>query len=169
MIKTVIVNSALKQNWVGCTVRTPKAQVTRTLHAQCPCRGRCCAHSQRRPRAQRAQAARIAPRSWAHVATSLPCPVKPPRSRHRFQVATSWRPSHVATSHWCRDTAQPAPGRDFKFDVATPSLLPSLKPGRHPMSRHHIGVGPPGRPTCVATSTPCRDILKINLCRDLPD
>ena len=46
------------------------------LRAQQACRAR-------RSRAQRAQVARIGPRSWAHVATSFPCPVL-------GQVATSF-------------------------------------------------------------------------------
>ena len=44
-VQTVTVNSALSQNWVVCTVRTPRNQVAHTLRAQCPGRGRCCAHS----------------------------------------------------------------------------------------------------------------------------
>ena len=139
-------NSALSQNWVGCTVRTPnnpgRVHIARAmpmlwalLRAQQAGRAHvACAAS-----ACSAQVASIAPRSCAHVATSLPCPVKPPRSRHRFHVATSWSPSHVATSHWCRDLAQPTqvttpePGRDLlddqpmsrhRFHVAT-SFLPS--------------------------------------------
>ena len=46
MIQIVTVNSALSQNWVGCIVRTPKAQSARTLCPGCalavrwaPCRG----------------------------------------------------------------------------------------------------------------------------------
>ena len=142
-VQTVTLNGALSQNWVGCTVRTPKTQVARTLRAQCPCRGRCCAHSM--------LVARIAPRSWAHVVTSFSCPAQA-RSRHHFQVATSWttkpgcdvnpmsRPpfcptktaqvaaskigsrhqlpwcsqNHVATTNRCRDITQANPGRDTK-------------------------------------------------------
>ena len=54
-------------------------------------------HVERRSSACRAQVARIAPRSWAHVATSLPCSVKPPRSRRHLDVATSRQPES------CRD------------------------------------------------------------------
>ena len=49
------------------------------LRAQQACRTR----SQRRSRVQRAQVACIAPRSWAHVETSFPCPVP-------GQIATSF-------------------------------------------------------------------------------
>ena len=113
------------------------------LRAQRPCR----AHSQRRPRAQRAQIALIAPKSWAHVATSLPCPVNRPGRN----VTSMSRPpgGHPMSRH--------------HIGVATPSLLPSIKPGRDFISRSR----PLGRPTYVATSTPCRDILKTNLCRDI--
>ena len=99
-------------------------------------------------RAQPAQAARSECAGHAHSAQvvdacrDLPAlPSQPPRSRRHFDVATSWRPSHVATSHWCRDTVSPA--------------------------QHQARSRPLGRPTYVATSTPCRDILKTNLCRDI--
>ena len=164
-------------------MRTPKTQVARTLRAQCPGHGSCCAHnaqvacrsraqraqvarsacagralsvrrsraqraqvarsacagralSVRRSRAQRAQVARSACAGRAHSAQVVgACRDLPALPSQTAQVATSWRPSHVATSHWCRDTAQPTPGRDFKFHVATPSLLPSLKPGRDTRTR----------------------------------
>ena len=121
-------NSALSQNWVGCTVRTPKTQVARTLRAQCPGRGRCCTHSKlvaRLSRLQPAQVARIAPRPWAQVVTSFPCPVpgqvvtpKPgrdpsgdyPMSRHQFHVATSFL--HTVGFPG-RDAKNP--GRDLPF------------------------------------------------------
>ena len=79
--------------------------------------------------AQRAQVARIAPRSWAHVANSLPC----------------LAPGLVATSFPGLDLLEANPCRDIKLvsrhrsghsrsrpqnGVATPFLLPSLKPGR---------------------------------------
>ena len=69
--QTVTANSALKQNWVGCTVRTPKTQVARTLRAQCPGRGHCCTHNKlvaRMSRAQPAQVARSACAGRAHSA-----------------------------------------------------------------------------------------------------
>ena len=186
---TVTANSALSQNWVGCTVRTPKIQVAGTLRVQCPCRGRWCAHSKLVERmlcAQPTQVARIAPRSWAHVATSLPFPVKPPRSRHRFHVTTSWRPSLIATSHWCRDIAQPTqvatpePGRDLLDDqvyVATSSSCCDLN-SQQVWSRRQFPVATSWRLTYVTTSISCRNIASAhnghsrprhrNPCRDLP-
>ena len=92
-------NSALSQNWVGCTVRTPKTQVAHTLRVQCPSRGRCCAHNAkvtRMSRAQPAQAVRSACAGRAHNAQvagacrDLPAlPSQPPMSRRHFDVATS--------------------------------------------------------------------------------
>ena len=109
-------------------------------------------------RAQRAQVARIAPRSWVQVATSFRCPVQA-RSRHRFQVATSWKLTHVATSNWCRDTTQSTSGRDLKtgsrhrFSCPASSQVATLEPGRDPpgdspMSRHqfHVATSFPNRP-----------------------
>ena len=146
-------NSYLNSDWKQCTksklgwvhsahTQSPgRAHTARAvpkswalLRVQRPCR----AHSQRKPRVQRAQVTRIAPRSWAHVATSLPCPVLPPRSRRHFDVATSWRPSHVATSHWCRDTVSPAQHQArsrLHFEVAT-SWTTNLCRDVNPMSRH---------------------------------
>ena len=124
----------------ACPMSRHQDQVATPTQAT-PCR----AHSQRRPRAQRAQVARIAPRSWAHVATSLPCPVNRPGR----DVTSMSRPpgGHPMSRH--------------HIGVATPSLLPSIKPGRDFISRSR----PLGRPTYVAT--PCRDILKTNLCHDI--
>ena len=122
--QTVTANSALKQNWVGCTVRTPKTQVAHTLRAQCPGRGRCCAHNKLVTRMSRAQPTQVARSACAGHA--LWCPgrgrkSRPPflvqpqaKSRHHFQVATSWRLTYVATSNWCHDTAQATPGRDLQ-------------------------------------------------------
>ena len=93
----MILNSALSQNWVGCTMRTPRTQVARTLRVQCPCRGCCCAHSKLvacMSRAQPAQVARSACAGRAHVGCALVATrsgsLPQARSRHRFQVATSW-------------------------------------------------------------------------------
>ena len=141
-------------------MRTPKAQVARMS------------------RAQRAQVARIAPRSWAHVATSLPCPA----------------PGQVATSFLGRDLLEANPCRDIKLvsqhhsghfrsrpqnGVATPFFLPSLKPGRDTRTRSR----PSWRLPYVVTSISCRDFVsqqarsrrqfhvatswRLNLCRDI--
>ena len=129
-VQTVTPNSALSQNWVGCTVRTPRTQVARTLHAQCPCRGRCCAHSKlvaRTASAGRAHAGR------ALVATrpgSLP-PGRDLTSMLRHQGSQH----HVATSNQCRDTIQTTPCRDINRCRNIVSLPTPL-----PMSRHQNDV-----------------------------
>ena len=168
-------NSALIQNWVGCTVRPPRTKVARTLRAQCPGRGRCCAHSKqvaRMSRAQPAQVARMLGVHWSRhaqaacpqVATSFRCrDTKAARimSRHQIGVTTSFllpSPSQVATSR---------PGRDL--------------PGDEPMSRHQFHVetsflptvGFPGRDTKIPGrdlphSRPCRDIKSMSRRRFCP-
>ena len=160
-VQTVTLNSALSQNWVGYTVCTPKAQVAHTLRAQCPCRGCCYAHSKlvaSMSGAQRAQVARIAPRSWAHVATSFLCPY----------------PGQVVTSFPGRDLLEANPCRDIKLvsrhrsgnsrsrppnGVATPFLCPAPKPGRDIKTRSR----PSWRLTYVATSISCRDIASATV------
>ena len=120
------------------------------LSAQRPGR----AHNLRRSRAQRAQVARIALRSWAHVATSFPCPAQ----------------GQVATLFPSRDLLEASPCRDIKLvsrhylgqsrsrppgGVATPLLLPSPKPGRDTKTRSR----PSWSFTYVATSNSCRDLI----------
>ena len=141
-------NSALSQNWVGCTVRTPSAQVASTLHSLSPGRGRCCAHNAHvacTASAGRAHSVQVVGACRAHSAQvvgacrNLPAlPSQPPRSRRHFDVATSWRPSHVATSHWCRDTVSPAQHQArsrLHFQVAT-SWTTNLCRDVNPMLRH---------------------------------
>ena len=120
-VQTVTLNSALSQNWVGCTVRTPRTQVACTLRARCPCRGRCCAHSKLVALMSRAQPAQVARMLGVHllrqaqaacpqVATSLRCrDIKAARimSRHQIDVATPLRTLQVATSKQGRDTKPP--------------------------------------------------------------
>ena len=184
-------NSALSQNCAVCTMRTPRNQVARTLRAQCPGRGRCCAHSRpvaRMSHAQLAQVAHVAPRSWAQVATSLPYPT----------------PGQVATSIPGRDLLEANPCRDIKLVsrhrsghsrsrplhmVTTPFLLPSPQarsrlhfsrsrpPEASPMLRHrfHVAtsflpiVGLPGHDTeiHVATSHTAAHVATSNPCRDV--
>ena len=155
-IQTVTLNSALSHNWVGCTVRTPKTQVARTLRAQGPCRGRCCAHNKfvaRMSRVQPAQVARMLGVHWSrHAQAACPRPGRDivPKSRPPEQL------SQVATSTPCRDLpyAQLKPprsrpqiwGRDTNFQ--RPAIT---------MSRHQIGVATPLRPIQVATPKPGRD------------
>ena len=117
-VQTVTLNSALYQNWDGCTMRTPRTQVARTLRAHCPGRGRCCAHSKQVALMSRAQPVQVAHMLGVHwsrlaqaacpqVATSLRCcDIKAVRimSRHQIDVATPLRTLQVATSKRGRDT-----------------------------------------------------------------
>ena len=155
-------NSALSQNWVGCTVRTPKAQVACTLRAQCPGRGRCCAHNAhvtRMSRAQPAQAARSACAGRAHSSHVVgACRDLPALPSPTAQVATSLR---------CRDIKAAKIMSRHHIGVATPSLLIASSQVATLCRDINFMSRPPGRPTYVATSTPCRDILKTNLCRDI--
>ena len=118
-----------------------------TLRAQCPGRGRCCAHNAqvaRMSRAQPAQVARIEPRSWVHVATSL--------------EAIPCRDINLVSRHHSRHSrSRPQNG------VATPLLCPHHCP-RHDltsMSRHQ------GNPNHVATSNRCRDTTQDTPGRDV--
>ena len=122
--------------------RPCRAHVARTASA-----GR--ALSVRRPRAQHAQVARIAPMSWDHVATSLPCPVQPSRSRRHFDVATSRQPESfrdiISVSRhrlFCQPQARSPPY------VATSISCRDLLDNQ-PLSRRHFHV---------ATSSSCRDL-----------
>ena len=92
--------------------------VARALRAQCPCRGRCCAHNKLVARMSRAQLAQVARMLGVHlsrqtqaacpqVATSLRCrDIKAARimSRHQIDFATPLRTLQVATSKLGRDT-----------------------------------------------------------------
>ena len=146
-VQTVTPNSALSQNWVGCTVRTPRTQVARTASLS----RACCARSQRRLSVCWACTCRDTPRQPA------------PRSRPHFDVATSRQPEscrgiksmsqhrgsqkHVATSNRCRDTTQNTPGRDLKTG-----------------SRHQTSCR---QSTQVVTSISCRDLTLTRPGRDL--
>ena len=149
-VQTVTLNNAPSQNWVGCTVRTPRTQVARTLRAQCPCRGHCYSHNKLIARAASAGRAHTGCALFATRPGNLP-PGRDLTSMSRHQGSQN----HVATSNRCRDTTQNTPGRNLKFHVATLSLLPSLKPGRDTRTRSR----PPGRPTYVATSFSCHDLV----------
>ena len=146
-VQTVTLNSALSQNWVGCTVRTPRTQVACTLRAQCPCRGRCCAHSKFvvcMSRARPTQVARMlgvhlsrhAQAACPQVATSLRYRnIKAARimSRHQIDVATPRKTLQVATLRR---------GRDIKPPVDNP-----------PRSRRPFLVATSRRPDQVVTSS----------------
>ena len=153
-------------------MHTPRTQVARTLRAQCPCRGGCCAHSKQVKCACELCRAR-----------SCACPRRDPtpRSRPQIDVVTSLcsfhrnnlvatqnlgrdtKPpcssqNHVATSDRCRDTTQATPGRDLKtgsrhrFSYPAPSQVATPKPGRDPFWRL----------TYVATSILCCDLVSAH-------
>ena len=165
-VQTVTLNSALSQNWVGCTVRTSRTQVARTLHTQCPCCGRCCAHSRLVASMSWEQPTQVARSAWAgraHSAQvmgacrdlsplSIPRPGRDivPRSRPPEQL------SQVATSIPCRDL----PSAQLKQPRSRPQKWgrdTSFHSAGRTMSRHQIGVATPLRLIQVATSKPGRD------------
>ena len=110
----------------------------------------CRAHNQLRSRAQREQVALIAPRLWAHVATSFLIHPQA-RLRHRSQVATSWTTK---------------PGRDVNPMSRPPfCLTKTVQVATSKMgSRHQF---PWGSENHVATSNRCRNITQPNPGRDL--
>ena len=158
-VQTVTLNNALSQNWVVCTVHTPRNQVARTLRAQCLGHGRCCAHGRLVARMSHAQPAQVA--RLLGVYLSRHAQAAYPRSRPQIDVSTSLCSSHrnalvatqnlgrdtkppqgsqnhVATSNQCRDTTQATPSRDLKmgsrhrFSSPAPSQVATPKPGRNP-------------------------------------
>ena len=138
-------NSELNQNWVGCTVSTPRTQVVSTLRTQCPGRGRCSAHNK--------QVVSVCALGRVRCCAQLRLPLSQPQN----DVATPTfnRPGHdlksmsrhpistgqVTTSNRCRDQ---------------PLLLPQKRPCRDPKpwSRHHFSFPAPSQ---VATPKPGRD------------
>ena len=111
-----------------CTGRAHSAQVVGAAARTTSWSRACRAHSQRRSRAQRAQVARIVPRSWAHVATSFPCPA----------------PGQVATSLPGRDVnpmSRPPFCPTKTTQIATPISIRQAEPCRDikSVSRHHSG------------------------------
>ena len=161
-------NSALNQNWVGCTVRTPRTQVARTLRAQCPCRGRCCAHSRLVALMSRAQPAQVARMLGVHLSrhAQAACP-KPgrdivpgrdlleasPMSRHHSGQSRSRLPGGVATPVLCPHRC---PCRDIKMMSRHQAWPNHCHPCRDlaMMSRHQACSA---AATHVATSNSCRD------------
>ena len=155
--QTVTVNSALNQNWVGYTVRTPRTHVVHTLREQCPGRGRCCAHNAqvvRMSRAQPAQVTRMLRAQPAQVARSA-CAGR----AHSAQVVGACRdlpalPSQTAqvtTSFPGRDLLEVIPCRDItlvsrhRLSCLASSQVATPEPGRdllddQPMSRHQVHV-----------------------------
>ena len=112
----------------------------------------CRDHSQRRSRAQRAQVARIVPRSWAHAMTSFRCTVP-------GQVATSFPGRDFLEANPCRDIKLVSRHRSVHSRSRPPNgvATPFLQPSPQAMSRHQIGVATPPRPIQVATPKPGRD------------
>ena len=102
--------------------------------------------------------ARIAPRSWAQVATSLlPNQNRPGRDLKNCVATPIFRRQpepcrnikSVSRRHSGQSRSRPPNG------VATPFLLPSPKPGRDTEPRSQ----PSWRVTYVATSISCRDLV----------
>ena len=167
-VRTVTINSVLNQNWVGCTVRTPKAQVASTLRAQCPGRGRCCDHNAQVARmssAQPAQVARSACAGHAHSAQVM--------GACRDLPALPSQTAKVATSFPSRDLLEAIPCRDITF----------VSQHRSTLSRSRLQIScrdivSPAQPQArsrlhfqVATSwmtNLCRDIIFMSRPRSCP-
>ena len=140
-------NSALNQNWVGCTVRTPQNP-------------------------GRAHTAGVVPRSWA-----LLCARQAGRAHMRALSRAQLRLLRLPPSLPNAQVATPNSnrlGRDLKsmsrpaFALSTETPLSRLKtlvvtPNHHTaariMSRHQIGVATPLKPLQVATSKRSRDTV----------
>ena len=143
--QTVTANSALNQNWVGCTVRTPRTQVAHTARAV--------PRSWALLRAQqagRAHVARTASAGHAHAGRALVA--TRPGSLHPGRDLTSMSrhqgsQNHVATSNRCHDTTQTTPCRDIKSVSRHRFSCPTQARWRHQDQ--------------VAT------FLEMNLCRDI--
>ena len=133
-VQTVTLNSALSQNWVGCTVRTPRTQVARSAHVVGTA---ACTASLSRASAGRAHA------GSALVATrpgSLP-PGRDLTSMSRHQG----NQNHVATSNRCRDTTQKALGRDLKTGSRHQTSCRQSTQVATSISCHDLTLTRPGR------------------------
>ena len=156
-VQTVTLNSALSQNWVECTVRTPRTQVARTLRVQCPGRGRCCAHSKlvaRMSRAQPEQVERLLGVRWSRHAQAA-CP----RSRPKTQAAT---PNFNRLGRDLKSMSRPASSLPKEMPVSRPKTLVATSnhnKAARIMSRHQIGVATPLRPLQAATLKRGRDTV----------
>ena len=153
-IQTVTLNSALSQNWVVCTVRTPRNQVARTLHVQCPGRGRCCAHSRLAARMSRAQPAHVTRTTSAGHALSMcrSCAQHAQVTRSACAGRDTPRqsaPGQVVTSFPGRDLksmSRPASAPPIETSLSRPKTFVAT-PNHHKvartMSRHQIDVATP--------------------------
>ena len=128
-----------------CTTRTRSAQSRaqrpgRAHVARTSCAGRTL--SMHRSRSQHAQVACMAPRSWAQVATSFPCPAPGQVETSLLgrdlldDQARSRRQSHVTTSLLSN---QNSPGRDHKKWGRDTNFHKEARI----RSRHHIDVATP--------------------------
>ena len=147
-----------------CTARTRCAQ----WHAQRPARMdvartacACRAHSVRIV----CLVARIAPRSWAQVATSSPLPNPKPGRDIISRSRPPGRPSQVATLIPCRDLLSAHSGPFWSRR--------QMPHGDRTMSRHQKGVATPIRLIQVATPnaqcplvTPKPQVAKPEACRN---
>ena len=100
------------------------AQVVGTAERMAGWSRACRLHSQSRLHAQRAQVGGIAPRSWALITTSLPCPSP-------GQVAILFQGPNILEANPCRDMKLVSRHRSRNSRsrppnaVATPFILPS--------------------------------------------
>ena len=135
---------------------TLSAQVVCTVERTTDWSRACRAHSQRMSRAQRAQVARIAPRSWAQVTTSLL-----PNQNHPSCDLKNWgrdtnfhRAVRTMSRHHSGQSRSRPPNR-----VMTPFLLSSPKPGRNTKTRSQ----PSWRLPYVTTSISCCDLIYAHI------
>ena len=127
MIQTVTVNSALSQNWVGYTVRTPKAQAERTLR---PGRALSAVSQRALGRVPRRVAGRVAARTGC-VAGRVARRVIAPRSRYKICIATQI----LATRTACRVVARTS-------RVAAPVTIQKIVSRHTPVARPHARATP---------------------------
>ena len=145
--QTVTANSALNQNWVGCTVRTPQNP-------------------------GRAHTAGLVPRSWALLCTRQAGHARMralsraklrllrlPPSLPNAQVAT---PNSNRLGRDLKSMSRPAFALSTETPLSRPKTLVTT-PNHHTaariMSRHQIGVATPLKPLQVANSKRSRDTV----------
>ena len=184
-------NSALHQV-KSCALRAHgvrshahNAQVVRTSRAQ-PVQ---VARSTCADRAHSAQVARIAPRSWAQVATSFPRPSlgqvttslpsrdlldDQARSRRQPHVATSLLPNQTNKDATSKGVATPifnSPGRDLKRGCDTNGQFLLLRRQNRSSAQSsrdfNLWLRPQTQPSQVTTSISGRDLKLSRPCRDI--
>ena len=116
-VQTVTLNSALSQNWVGSTMRTPRTQVARAHCVHSAHVVGAAAHTASLSLACRAHVSRAARAGRAHAGRALVA-TRPGSLSPGRDLTSMSRPqgsqNHVATSNRCRDTTQTTPCRDIK-------------------------------------------------------